>query len=160
MRTVSLAGALLLATGCGEEIPAPGDIPDWGTGEQDSGTSPSTDASSPSETPPPWVWPDASSPTQPDPGPGTDPDVGPAPVSDAGTEQPIPLDDASVPPPTDGGKWTLKAGSAPECPEEPPPIPLLGGLCLGVYWSCGWENEAGEQYSCVCDWVHYLCLPL
>ena len=74
------------------------------------------------------------------------------PVDDAGT--------GSIPAPTDGGKWTLKSGSAPDCPEEPPPIPLLGGLCLGVYWACGWENEAKEQYSCVCDWVHYLCLPI
>ncbi len=75
-----------------------------------------------------------------------------APIDDAGT--------GSIPAPTDGGKWTLKSGSAPDCPPEPPPIPLLGGVCLGVYWACGWENEAKEQYSCVCDWVHYICLPI
>jgi hypothetical protein len=74
------------------------------------------------------------------------------PVDDAGT--------GSIPPPTDGGKWTLKSGSAPDCPPEPPPIPLLGGVCIGFYWQCGWENEAKQQYSCVCDLVHYLCVPL
>lgn len=171
LRTLALAFALAGA-GCGEEVPATsdggwggwGDDTDAAASPQDAGTQGGPDANAnPNPNPNPWT--DAgNSPVEPldaDVPPadsGSPADSGASSPEDAGTV--IPLDDASVPAPEGGGAWKLKQGSAPECPEEPPPIPLLGGLCLGIYWSCGWENEQGQQYSCVCDWVHYLCLPL
>jgi hypothetical protein len=45
-----------------------------------------------------------------------------------------------------------------DCPAEPPPIPIIGGLCAGIYYGCGWTNQSGQQYSCICDWVHWLCI--
>lgn len=63
-----------------------------------------------------------------------------------------------TPPSTDGGEWTLDDGSFVDCPAEPPPIPIVGGLCAGVYFFCTWTNESGQKYTCTCDWVHWLCL--
>jgi hypothetical protein len=54
--------------------------------------------------------------------------------------------------------WTLNADSAKECPAVPPPIPIVGGICVGVYFSCGWTSAAGKKYSCTCDWIHWLCI--
>jgi hypothetical protein len=70
---------------------------------------------------------------------------------DANVFNPIPTD-------TKPADWKLKPGSAQECPPEPPPIPIIGGLCAGIYFMCGWETSDGRQYSCTCDWVHYLCI--
>ncbi len=56
------------------------------------------------------------------------------------------------------GEWKLEPDSAPECPADPPPIPIIGGPCLGIYYFCGWKNPAGETYTCTCDWVHWLCI--
>jgi hypothetical protein len=71
-------------------------------------------------------------------------------------------DAATKPPPSgDGGasgEWTLEPDSADECPPEPPPIPIVGGACLGLYYTCNWRNAAGETYFCTCDWVHWLCI--
>ncbi|MFM2418671.1 MAG: hypothetical protein RL385_3394 [Pseudomonadota bacterium] len=78
-------------------------------------------------------------------------------ANDAGVRQVSP-DAGSSPPPEGGGKWTLNADSADECPDEPPPIPIIGGACLGIYYGCGWTNESKQTYSCVCDWVHWLCI--
>jgi hypothetical protein len=71
-----------------------------------------------------------------------------------------PSPDASFNPPPDGGggAWKLNPGSFQDCPKEPPPIPIIGGLCAGVYYGCGWTNGAGQQYSCICDWIHWLCI--
>jgi hypothetical protein len=54
--------------------------------------------------------------------------------------------------------YKLEPDSDPECPPEPPPIPIIGGACLGVYYTCNWKNPAGETYTCTCDWVHWLCI--
>jgi len=78
-------------------------------------------------------------------------------TSDAGTRQ-INPDAGTNPPPEGGGKWTLNTDSADDCPAEPPPIPIIGGACLGIYFGCGWTNESKQTYSCVCDWVHWLCI--
>jgi hypothetical protein len=69
--------------------------------------------------------------------------------------------DAAARPSGDGGmsgEWTLDPDSAEECPPEPPPIPIVGGACLGVYYTCNWRNAAGDTYFCTCDWVHWLCI--
>jgi hypothetical protein len=63
-----------------------------------------------------------------------------------------------TPPPSGGGTWKLNPGSFVDCPPEPPPIPIIGGLCAGIYYGCGWTNQSGQQYSCICDWVHWLCI--
>ena len=63
-----------------------------------------------------------------------------------------------TPPPSGGGAWKLNPGSFVDCPAEPPPIPIIGGLCAGIYYGCGWTNQSGQQYSCICDWVHWLCI--
>lgn len=70
-----------------------------------------------------------------------------------------PAADASfTPPPEGGGEWKLNPGSFVDCPKEPPPIPIIGGLCAGIYYGCGWTNTKGQQYSCICDWIHWLCI--
>lgn len=63
-----------------------------------------------------------------------------------------------TPPAAASGAWKLDDGSAPECPAEPPPIPIIGGPCLGIYFSCGWTDTSGATYTCICDWVHWLCI--
>jgi len=63
-----------------------------------------------------------------------------------------------TPPDPAGGAWSLDDGSAAECPAEPPPIPIIGGPCIGIYFSCSWSNPGGEVYTCICDWVHWLCI--
>jgi hypothetical protein len=65
------------------------------------------------------------------------------------------------PPPGDGGAsgdWKLEPDSDQDCPPEPPPIPIVGGACLGLYYTCNWRNSAGDTYFCTCDWVHWLCV--
>jgi hypothetical protein len=69
-----------------------------------------------------------------------------------------PADGGFTPPPDGGGEWSLNPGSFVDCPPEPPPIPIIGGLCAGIYYGCGWTNQSGQQYSCICDWVHWLCI--
>lgn len=54
--------------------------------------------------------------------------------------------------------WTLNPDSFKDCPALPPPIPIIGGLCAGVYFGCGWTSAKGAKYSCVCDWIHWLCI--
>lgn len=141
-----------------------------GCGEADEDTVrnalPSTQTPPPGETPaddgeviPPYVPPVV--PPYVPPAPMTDPDGGLDPDEvDPEVDDPttIPPDPMSEPPPMSGGAWTLNADSAPDCPAEPPPIPLLGGFCLGFYWPCGWTNASGQVYSCICDLVHYLCI--
>lgn len=63
-----------------------------------------------------------------------------------------------TPPGPTGGEWKLADGSFAECPAEPPPIPIIGGPCLGIYFDCNWTHESGATYTCVCDWVHWLCI--
>jgi hypothetical protein len=70
---------------------------------------------------------------------------------DGGTSRALPTD-------TKPGEWTLNPDSAEPCPAEPPPIPIIGGACLGIYFGCGWTHPDGRTYSCVCDWVHWLCI--
>jgi hypothetical protein len=69
-----------------------------------------------------------------------------------------PKDAGFTPPPDGGGAWKLNEGSFVDCPAEPPPIPIIGGLCAGIYYGCGWTSQSGQQYSCICDWVHWLCI--
>jgi hypothetical protein len=64
----------------------------------------------------------------------------------------------SLPTGTSPGEWTLNPDSAEPCPAEPPPIPIIGGACLGIYFGCGWTHPDGRTYSCVCDWIHWLCI--
>jgi hypothetical protein len=163
---------LLLATGCAEEEATKDTALNNGTAV-DSGTPWTQDTGTPTFQDPVIVPQDPI--TNPGDGDG-DGDVtgttdsGTSDVGDdvdASTPAPgNPFDDlfgnkdagTFTPPPDGGGEWTLKADSAPECPPEPPPIPIIGGACLGIYYSCGWTNPAGQTYSCVCDWIHWLCL--
>lgn len=54
--------------------------------------------------------------------------------------------------------WKLNADSYKDCPALPPPIPIIGGLCAGIYFGCGWTSAKGAKYSCTCDWIHWLCI--
>jgi hypothetical protein len=44
-----------------------------------------------------------------------------------------------------------------ECPAGAPANPV--GPCLGlpIYVGCNYTNGQ-RQYSCVCDWYHWLCI--
>jgi hypothetical protein len=72
-------------------------------------------------------------------------------MSDASVFTPIPSD-------TKPGEWKLNKDSFVDCPAQPPEIPIIGGPCLGIYFMCGWTHPDGRQYSCTCDWIHWLCI--
>lgn len=151
----ALALCLLGATACGDvdEAQSPGfEASDVAPPSDDSpGTWTPNTPQNPSS---PGSWdndPDA---------PGV-PDAGPRPAVDpfAGIRDLFGGGDGGMnPPPAGENVWTLNADSAPECPDEPPPIPIIGGACLGIYFACGWTNQHGQVYSCICDWVHWLCI--
>ncbi|MFM2418151.1 MAG: hypothetical protein RL385_2874 [Pseudomonadota bacterium] len=175
-----LSFALAALAACAE-VPAGDDSPsaDAATAAPDAGGSPSPSdagtASSPSFTPTTATGGSTVKPAAPSkPATGTASPVADASTgsglegiatnlgslfttNDAGVRQVNP-DAGTNPPPAGGGKWTLNADSADECPDEPPPIPIIGGACLGIYYGCGWTNESKQTYSCVCDWVHWLCV--
>lgn len=152
MLALGLCLGLAMSAACGEETPeatqdnspinTPPPTPDAGA------ENPWEDYVPPPYTPPAETPTDAGGEFPEEPVDGPD-------ASEPPPEEPPPV---SEPPPVGGGKWTLNADSAPECPEEPPPIPIIGGVCFGFYWPCGWTNEAGQVYSCICDLVHYLCI--
>lgn len=158
---------------------------DPGFGGPDTGTTtpPVTtyDASTPIyDASVPWTSADSSTPTTLDSGVaptdagGSKPDASSSLDSGAKADASNPLDDlingffkdSGAPkadagftaPPDGGGAWKLNPGSFQDCPPEPPPIPIIGGLCAGVYYGCGWTNGSGQQYSCICDWIHWLCI--
>jgi hypothetical protein len=181
---VSFAACAVLAVlpACAETGPA--DELDLGIGQQEASVpSTTTDASLPSttqDTGVPWSTYDAGAIVMVDAGtPATDAGGSrdsSTPAMDSGAKKDggNPLDDligeffkdsgapnadaSFTPPPEGGGEWKLNPGSFVDCPKEPPPIPLIGGLCAGIYYGCGWTNTKGDQYSCICDWVHWLCI--
>lgn len=114
----------------------------------------------------PYSYPDASveldaTASYPDAAPRPDASVDGSNPFDFGSLFPSGTPDSSVAPSSgDAGAsgWKLNADSAKECPQEPPPLPIIGGLCVGIYWMCGWTNAQGQKYSCTCDWIHYLCI--
>lgn len=96
--------------------------------------------------------------TYPDAAPRPDATVDGSNPFDFGSLFPTGTPDSSVPPEAGPGGWKLKPDSAKECPAEPPPLPIIGGLCTGIYFFCGWTNDKGQQYTCTCDWIHWLCI--
>lgn len=55
-------------------------------------------------------------------------------------------------------KLPPKADNPKECPSLAPPNPI--GICLGlpIYVICGYGTDGGPQYTCTCDWYHWLCV--
>jgi hypothetical protein len=51
-----------------------------------------------------------------------------------------------------------KKDNPPECPSLAPPNPAGNCLGLPIYVLCGYGKEGGQQYSCTCDWYHWLCV--
>jgi hypothetical protein len=170
--------ALTALPGCAE-TGGPSEL-DPGLGQADTAAAPTVvDASTPSTSTPntsiPWSNPDDTTSVPKDAGVSTAKPDSSTPSLDAGAKDagdPLgdilgtifkdsgaPDPDAGFkPPPDGGGEWKLNPGSFVDCPPEPPPIPIIGGLCAGIYYGCGWTNTKGDQYSCVCDWVHWLCI--
>lgn len=153
LRVPATALSLLALAACAEG----GETPD-SYDDEDAGISWSSDGSSP------YPSYDGSQ-SLPDPGFSSKPDGGSAGFigldglfggngADGGAGSPPVSGDAGE----NAEGWTLNADSAKECPAVPPPIPIVGGICVGVYFGCGWTNAAGQQYSCICDWIHWLCI--
>jgi hypothetical protein len=54
-------------------------------------------------------------------------------------------------------KLPPKKDNPPECPSLAPPNPVGNCLGLPIYVICGYGAEGGQQYTCTCDWYHWLC---
>jgi hypothetical protein len=176
---------LLALSSCGAE---PRDETPWATPERDAqvalttldaavatspGTGGGTTASAPASGSPTSTRNDSDASVASPPRSANDASAAPAPRNDAGSASSgaSEIDDllgglfggndggaATDAAASTSGEWKLVPGSAPECPPEPPPIPIIGGACLGLYYACDWQNAAGETYTCICDWVHWLCI--
>jgi hypothetical protein len=55
-------------------------------------------------------------------------------------------------------KLPPKKDNPPECPSLAPPNPVGNCLGLPIYLICGYGAEGGQQYTCTCDWYHWLCV--
>ena len=53
--------------------------------------------------------------------------------------------------------FTALPSNPATCPTGAPANPI--GPCVGVpvYTTCAYTNGA-RQYTCICDWVHWLCI--
>lgn len=51
-----------------------------------------------------------------------------------------------------------KADNPAECPSLAPPNPVGDCLGLPIYVICGYGKQGGAEYTCTCDWYHWLCI--
>ena len=82
----------------------------------------------------------------------------PEPVGDAGAKPHDPTKHDLDPNGNVNPTLLPKADNPKECPSLAPPNPVGDCLGLPIYVICGYGKEGGAQYTCTCDWYHWLCI--
>jgi hypothetical protein len=82
----------------------------------------------------------------------------PEPVGDAGAKPHDPSKNPLDPKGNVNQMLPPKADNPKECPSLAPPNPVGDCLGLPIYVICGYGSQGGAQYTCTCDWYHWLCI--